>query len=986
KVFRHDPANPDSLSGVTITALFRDRSGRLWVGTDQFLDRFDPVTESFRHYRIASPGTASPGEVVQQISQDSRGMLWLSTHSGLFRLNPDTDEVRNFRHNADDPDSLSDNDIKTAGEDRQGAFWVGTSKTLDEFDRDTGKVKRHIDIGESGVGVWFHEDRFGVFWVIYHSEGRIATLDRSTGKLIQYGFDWGMRHNRLNQAYAMLEDRDGTMWFGTGAAGLLKFDREHGRFISYRRRPEDADSLADNRVIALYEDREGNIWVGLHQVEPNFFRKEPLPFANLSRLTGIPNSLGPGLVSAVFEDRNQVLWVASDRLLKQLDRRSGQYDTFPAAAGSEVMSIVEDGPDALWIGNAGPGLIRYNWRTGESRGYRHDRSDPTTLCSGVVHRLLVDRRGTLWAATWDGLCHFDSASQRFTTYKPDPKERGLNYYAIVEAPDGHLWLGGNLGLHRFDPQTRQFVLYRHDPNDPASLSSNRVHSVLFDHSGMLWVGTQNGLNRFDSKTGKFAQFGERQGMAGNAVSCILEDRLGRLWLSTNKGVSSFDRRAETFANYTVADGLPGPDMTGSGACFQNQAGEMFFAGFSGATAFFPDRLVDSMYAPPTVLTDFRLFGTSVNPGGSSPLKQAVNHTKAITLTHEQDIFSVEFSALTYFNTATNRYRYMLEPLESSWHQTGADERLATYTTLPAGSYRFRVQAATSRGPWSPEVVLAIEMRPPVWKTTWFRASLLVLGCCLMWVLYRMRLRQVSDQLSLRFEERVAERIRIAQELHDTLLQQFQAAHFFLGAAEQQLPELPQNEQARKTLARSNSLVSRSITEARTAIMRLRPGLSADFALRCQAEGERLTMGTEITFHLEVGGAPQALRPEVTEEALQITREALANAVRHSQPKQLFATIRFTTGELRVCIHDDGVGIDPESGESGRAGQYEIQSLRERAQRIGGRLEVVTSKDAGTGLVLMIPARIAYVQQSFLAAAWPGWLSLTRERKPPTTSS
>jgi PAS domain S-box-containing protein len=373
------------------------------------------------------------------------------------------------------------------------------------------------------------------------------------------------------------------------------------------------------------------------------------------------------------------------------------------------------------------------------------------LCSGVVQRLLIDHRGTLWAATWDGLCRFDPLTQRFTTYKPDPKTRGLNYYAIAEDPQGNLWLGGNLGLHRFDPNTGQFTVYSHKFDDPHSLSDNRVAAVYFDRAGSMWVGTQNGLDKFDPGTRTFAVYSERDGMGGNVVSCILEDQRGLLWMSTNKGVSSFDPRTQKFSNYTVADGLPGPDLTGWGACFKSAAGEMFFAGFSGITAFFPgqvaaDAVVANAFVPPLVLTDFRLFGSPVTLSPGSPLKKAINYTDTITLSHSQNIFSIGFSALSFFSPATNRYRYMLEGLDQKWNEVGSDQRLAGYTTLPAGTYMFHVQGASRRGPWSePGAQLRIQILPPWWNTWWFRALCATACLALLWGLYRVRIQQLRRQ-------------------------------------------------------------------------------------------------------------------------------------------------------------------------------------------------------------------------------------------------
>jgi ligand-binding sensor domain-containing protein len=387
-VFKHDPERQESLSGVYIYSLFKDRAGTIWVGTDQSLDRFDPLTEKFSHYHFDVPDSSGLPTTVDQISQDSSGMLWLSTRKGLFRLDPVTGKTKHFYHDPGDPSSLGDNGIKSTGEDRAGRFWVGTSQTLDEFDRNTGKVKRHVLTGESGIGLWFHEDRFGVFWIVYGPDGTIATFDRKTNKLTRYGFDSRDPESNLkNPAYALLEDNEGTMWFGTAVRGLLKFDREHRRFISYHHLPGDSDSLVDNRVIALFEDREKNIWVGMHDVEPQYFATRPPPFTKFANPSGSRNSISPGLVGALYEDRQGVLWVGVNRSLVRIDRKTGSSSSFPPVAGSEVLSIIDDGPDVLWIAGTNP-LLRYNRKTGELRRYIHDRSDPSTLCSGAVQRYL----------------------------------------------------------------------------------------------------------------------------------------------------------------------------------------------------------------------------------------------------------------------------------------------------------------------------------------------------------------------------------------------------------------------------------------------------------------------------------------------------------------------------------------------------------------------------------------------------------------------
>ncbi len=748
KVFRHDPQRPDSLSGVYIHALFKDRSGNIWVASDQFLDRLDPVTESFTHYSLGEPDRNGVTTTISHISQDSSGFLWLSTNVGLFRLDAATKQFARFVHDPQDSTTIGDSDVSSTGEDREGRFWVATSQTLDEFDRGTGKVIRHISTPHSGFGNYFHEDRFGVFWIFYGDYGVPGILDRTSGQITRFQFGpnphGDMTRNRI---YAMLEDRNGNMWFGSSDNGLLEFDREHRRFVSYGNRLGDSDSLADNRVTTLFEDRAGTIWVGLHQAEPNFFTTKRPFFEKFTHESGNPNSLDASLVSALYEDRNALLWVGSDHGVTLINRSTGKYSRIKSIAhtGSTVLSIVEQEPDILWLGTD-RGIKRYERNTGNVKEYPYPAGAAYACIQSIVESLLLDKDGTLWGATWEGLCHFNPVTQSFTRFKPESNGGGLNYHAIVRDKDGNLWLGSEIGLHRFDPLTSRFTIYSHRPDDPHSLSDNRVNSVYIDHAGTVWAGTQNGLDKLDRRTSSFSVYGEQQGMSGNVVSCVLEDRKGSLWMSTNKGISNFDPRTESFRNYTVADGLPGDDLTGWGACYKSSTGEMFFGGFSGAVAFFPDRITDDTFVPPLVLTDFKLFGDSVTLGKHSLLTRSIGHTDKVTLSHAQNAFAIEFSALSYLNAETERYRYRLENLESKWNEVDSNQRMAAYTALPYGTYMFRVEATTSHGHWSePGISLRIQILPPWWSTWWFRSLFVLLIMALLAGIYQLRIRQLREE-------------------------------------------------------------------------------------------------------------------------------------------------------------------------------------------------------------------------------------------------
>jgi PAS domain S-box-containing protein len=751
KVFKHEPGRADSLSGVFIYSLFKDRSGTLWVGCDEFLDKFDPVTETFTHYRIDSAGGQGETVPVTNISQDHTGRLWLSTSRGLYRFDPSSGQTIRYRHDPNNPFSLRSDRIRTTGEDREGTFWVGTSEGLDAFDRDTEKVTLHVSL-QNLSETSFYEDRFGVFWIFQIRGGGLAVFDRKTNTLTHYSFHEGHLSDALQTGVmTMIEDQEGNLWFGTFGDGLIKFDRQERKFIRYRHDPADPGSLGQDDVATLFQDREGNIWAGMHMMAPNRFSTSPPLFEKFKHEPGNPNSLSGTMVNGIYEDRQGILWISSIDALNRVDRKTGHY-TFYQAAGPGVSprptAIVEGRSGFLWIGSDNHGLTRFDPKTGLSRRFRHSPTDQFSLSSDYVTHLLIDHAGTLWATTWDGLDRFDPATSHFTAYKLDKQSAAQIDIEVKEDPLGALWLGTHSsGLQRFDPVIGRFTAsYKHNANDPTSLSNNRVNSVLFDRSGTMWVGTQDGLGKFDARTGTFKTYYEQDGLSGNAVSCILEDNSSHLWMSTNNGLSVFDTSKQTFKRYSAADGLPGADLGGWSACFKSPTGEMLFGGFSGGVAFHPDKVVDSPYVPPVVLTDFRLFGWPVTVGVHSPLHKSIGYTTALRLSHDENVFSLEFSALSYFNPATNRYRYKLDGLDRQWHEVGSNQRLVTYTTLPSEMYTFRVQGATSRGAWSePGLELAVEILPPWWNTWWFRALCVTAFLGVPWVLYQFRIQHLRRQ-------------------------------------------------------------------------------------------------------------------------------------------------------------------------------------------------------------------------------------------------
>jgi len=377
-------------------------------------------------------------------------------------------------------------------------------------------------------------------------------------------------------------------------------------------------------------------------------------------------------------------------------------------------------------------------------------------------------------------------------------------------------------------------------------------------------------------------------------------------------------------------------------------------------AFFPDNVVDRRDHLPLVLTDFRLAGHSVEVGRNSPLQKSISYASDVTLTHNQNIFSLSFAALTYFNPDANRYRYKLEELEDTWTEVGSNRRNVTYTTLPAGKYTFRVQSATRQGTWGePGLALTINILPPWWATTWFRLLSGAFILAMVGLLYNLRLRQLDRQFNAQLEARVAERTRIARDLHDTLLQSFHGLMFRFQAARNMLPR--STESAMRTLDEAISSTRDAITESRDAIhdLRSKPVADGDLVQLLEADGEELAtvLGADPTpaFHVIVEGEPQKISPALHDEVYRIAREVMRNAFRHSGANKVEVEIRYDKKQLRLRVRDDGRGLDPKVLEvSRRPGHWGLAGIRERAQQIGAQLRIWSEDGAGTEIELTVP--------------------------------
>jgi signal transduction histidine kinase/ligand-binding sensor domain-containing protein len=754
------------------------------------------------------------------MDKDLEGVLWIGTYGGgLDRFDPRTGLWRHYQHDADDPDSLSHNNVRFVYQDREGVLWIAThGGGLDRFDRETEQFTHYRPVADDPFSLddWLidsvYEDREGRLWIGSNNEG-LVRFDRSSGRFTHDRHDpddpQSLSTNMLLTAIA--EGTEGTLWVAT-FEGLNHYNPQTGRAVRYHHDLDDPHSLSHNIVQALYQDRSGVLWVGTAG-GLNRFDPQTGTFVRYRHDPGDPHSLSSNLVLSIYEDRAGALWIGTmGGGLNRVDRALARFQSYindpgdpNSLSNNSVEAIWEDRAGVLWMGTSGGGLNRLDRTTGEWRHFRHDPDDPHSLGSDIVSSVLEDRSGRLWVGTaFGGLGRFDRATGHFARYLPDPNDpdHSLSHSAIrtlYEDHKGVLWIGTHGdGINVLDPETGQVTHYRHDPDDPYSLGNNWVLTFYEDHEGVLWIGTRDaGLDRFDRGTGQFAHYrhdpSNSQSLGGGSVQTIHQDRSGTLWIGTDGGgLNRLNRESSAFTRYGDRDGLPGNSVLG---ILEDDRGYLWLSTGNGISRFDPrgetsrnydvrDGLQNSVFiggashkneAGEMFFGGFNGVSTFYpdrikdNPyvppivltaltqdGRDLDIGVPAGSVRELTLRRPNGFFEFEYAALSYAQPEKNRYVYKLEGFDADWNDVGT-KRSGSYGNLPAGGYTLRIKGSNNDGVWNEEgLSIQVTVVPQLWETWWFWGIAALVLAGVLAGGYRLRVRNIEAR-SRQLEGLVEER-------------------------------------------------------------------------------------------------------------------------------------------------------------------------------------------------------------------------------------
>jgi ligand-binding sensor domain-containing protein/signal transduction histidine kinase len=901
-----DKQNTPQFKSNYVRTLCADRRGALWIGTNAGLLKL--ADGQFTAYDTRA---GLGDEHIDLIYEDHAGQIWVATDTSLSRFD-------NGAFNAFAPDAAQHTrGVQSLFEDQDGALWLGTNEGASRFkDGQFNDYTAQTGLPAGGVGA-IAQSADGQLW--FATPAGLACLHQGTFTI--YTTRDGLPSNRINALYA---DSVGSLWTAT-AAGLSRF--VDGRFDTYGA----GEGLASAIVLALCEDAEGNLWVGTESGGLSLLKDKK--FTTYTTHDGLPGDL----VKAIYEDHAGGIWIGTYghglSLLK--DGRFTNYTAADGLSSDIVLALAEDAQGNLWVGTP-DGLDRYH------QGHFTAYTSADGLANDFVRSIYEDKRGALWIGTRGGLTRMKAGT--FTVYTTQDGLPNDFVGAIQEDAQGNLWVGTLGGLSRF--HEGRFTTY----TTRDGLSSDVVISLYEDGAGALWIGTNGGgLDRF--KDGRFTTYTTQAGLFADVVYRVLEDGQGNLWLSSNKGIGRISKqelndfaagqtRAVTSVVYGTADGMATRECSGGGhpAGWRGRDGRLWFPTLKGVAMIDPARIKLNTQPPPVVIEQ-----VSVD---DEPLAFA----RAIELSPGKSRFDFYYTAPSFIAPEQVRFKYKLAGFDHDWVDGGA-RRVAYYTNLPPGHYKFTVLAANNDGIWN-ETGAAFEfyLKPRFYQTYWFYLLCLVALALAAWQLYRLRVRRMRG----RFAAVLAERNRIARELHDNLAQEILGISVQLELVARLMPT--STETAKTHLDRARILVRNSINEARRYVWDLRAQAleQHDLPTALSDTARRLTAETAVQAQVQVSGAFRPLPAATENNLLRIGQEAVNNAVRHAEATRILINLSFASERVQLSVRDDGRGFDYAAQTQNGGAHFGLLGMRERAEQLGGTLNIHSTPDGGTEVVVDVP--------------------------------
>lgn len=955
-IYRNEPSNKATLSGNIITDLLEDKNGVLWIATsDGGITKYDyrlPPQQQFKQFKN-QPGIANsiPGNVINKIKEDNYGYLWLATSGHyLLRFNkqteqfeqPVTKEIKTFLSL-----SVADKDTLWAGRQGGGLLQINT-KSL-QWRTDKRYLDLYAKLPHSTVSSLFTDSKKNIWYgswdrVLY----QFSAADKKEHIFQQSTGDGSFVSDEI---LSFAEDKQGNLWMGGRYNGLQIYNSATGKFDHYPYDPSRDGTVAGNKINCLFIDEAGVVWIGTNKgvsiSNPlqQQFRQLFLPKVNNENNTLLD-----------FQKRsNGDLWVGTNKGIFIRKKNENNFIHQPVIyKGNSLMvsRFFTDSKKNEYIGTD-YSLFLFNPQNFSVQLL------PNTEKDGVMSQIYkssvasivedqIDNKPVLLVSPYGHfLAYYDFTEKRWVS-RLDTTKNIIKQFNITDnlirkiykTSSGKIWIATvNNGLGEWVVNSAPVLKYhKNNPGQPDGLSNNNIYDITEDKTGNLWVSTfGGGLHYFNTSTKKAKHIKA----SSNLLEGIETDKKGNVWIVSNGNLHKYNPQNETYTAFNL------PDIEKSGGVHgricKDEDGHLYAAGTNYLIEFDPEKIIENTQQPKAFFTDLKIFNQSFSD---------LLLSEKITLRHNQNFVSFEFSAPDYSGGAPVQYQYMLQGFDNKWIDNGTETR-ASFSNLDGGDYIFKVRSTSKPGTWSEEFAsIKVRIIPPIWKRWWFYAACAVIIAGIAYAVYRYRINELIKRQEIRN--------KIAQDLHDNVGSTLSSISIYSQVAKIYKAQ-DKEQQLQETLEKISETSGEMISEMNDIVWAINPrNDNMEVMLqRMESYAKPLLSAKEIKFNFEYDVSVQSLNLEMTRRKnfYLIFKESINNVLKYSGCSNVKVTVRAKSHQLEMTIDDDGKGFDVEEMKKLAAKSLSgngLRNMKRRAEEMKGQCTIESKPGAGTKVFLHFP--------------------------------
>ncbi|WP_282132646.1 two-component regulator propeller domain-containing protein [Cellulophaga baltica] len=770
--YKHKIKDTTTINSNLIHCMYIDHKNRLWVGTDDGLSVYEKDLDRFTRIPFQSKKDAELNIAVFTLSGDAQGNIYIgSFENGYFGLKNDEKSIRRLA--SADPIAKNAVNINKLTVDHKNTIYAGTSLGLKEFDVTAQKFVSSYFNTSSGLHTFDEPvqtlliDAQHHIWVGTVSNGlyKIVKGNPMTGVLDQI-YHFGITERRI---LATCQMKDNSILVGTENDGLFQINQDGTTRARYLSDKSYTNSISSNSIWSLYVDKNDRVWMGYYNSGIGIYDELYDKFKGLESIANNKNSLEVGSVTGILEDDAKRLWITMDgggidifnpksNTYTHLIKNEGGYSNL---SSSDIQTVFKDRKNNLWFGTWNHGLFLLPNGSKKFINYNAENT-PEAFGSNSIMSFAEDAKGTIWIGTfYNGILSYNPNTETFVHHDtPEFTQKDLHTSAIrkvmVDSKDC-IWVGTTKGLFRIKEERNSGFkidnisekapeLYRHKS------SANYILSLYEDNDGSIWIGTRgSGLGNYNPQKQSFNFCNETFNLNEESVASITSSDAQTLWISGNTGITRIDLKNKKATNYSANDGLLSNNFNFNAVLKAND-GMLYFGNYKGLDFFNPKNVSVNESLTSMYLTGFKLFNKDVIPGAAnSPLDKIISETETIELTHNQSVFTIEYTGINYTRAEKNTYAYYLEGFEDTWNYVGTS-RSATYTNLDPGKYTFKLKAANNDGIWNENALtLKVHILPPWWKTNLATAIYILLLALGIYLLNKITQERIKEKQFIKNE-------------------------------------------------------------------------------------------------------------------------------------------------------------------------------------------------------------------------------------------